>query len=100
MRLKGWKTGAVRDAVSYARNMDITIEYEDGLHDMEGLIAITQREGSGTLIAPTREGDSGALVEDRDGNAIGMVVAGSDILSFVIPINEVLTAFNTEPQTA
>jgi len=41
-------------------------------------------------------GDSGALVVDKDGNAIGIVVAGSQQVTVVAPIEAILAALEVE----
>jgi hypothetical protein len=59
----------------------------------DGLFAIRGQKGQ-RFSAP---GDSGAVVFDRKGVLLGMVLAGSDELTFAVPLSDVLRALNCTP---
>jgi hypothetical protein len=77
-------------------NNHATIEYtlpngnkEDW--DLYGLIAISNNDKS-----ISQHGDSGSPLLDNDNNIIGIVVAGSDIFTYAIPIQNIFDQLNIE----
>ena len=84
-RTSGILTGIVENAISHCV-IEYTINGASKVLRMDGLISTNLR------IQP---GDSGAIVLDRDtNNVVGMVVAGSDNFSHLIPINRILSRFS------
>ena len=60
-------------------------------HRMIDLIAISNVSEDGNLSTITQKGDSGALVTDGEGNAVGIVVAGDSNHTFAIKIDTILS---------
>jgi len=57
----------------------------DARHKFCALITIEQKS-----YGFAREGDSGALVFDEDGDVAGMLVAATDTVAYAVPIADVL----------
>lgn len=64
---------------------DVKISYNGNEFQLINLIAISDR-GKGL----SKRGDSGSVVLDDDSNVLGLIVGGSDKVSYVIPINTLL----------
>lgn len=79
--------GLVRAVAFDARN----IRYEHGLVRMDDVFVVV-----GTAGAFSRPGDSGAAVVDHGGRVVGLLFAGSDQATFVIPIARVLRRFGAK----
>jgi hypothetical protein len=58
-----------------------------------GLIELTDKSLSKPLFT---KGDSGALIFDKNGNALAMAIASDNIHSYAIPINVILDEFNVK----
>lgn len=80
------------------RERQALVAYPDGDRWMQGLIFISATS-AGRPVAPSRPGDSGSVVHDRDGMAIGMVVAGNAHFTYVLPMANLLSAFDLEIAT-
>lgn len=93
-----WVKGHNMDHPCRARlcelDFDACVGYADGgAHWLEDLIVITDLS-TGSATAPTKRGDSGAIVYDGSAKAVGMVVAGDDKYTYAIPIARVLSQHN------
>lgn len=94
-----WFKGANRAELVRARihahSRAVAITYPDGEHWMYDLIAITDRS-TGEPKCPSLPGDSGSVAFDRDGKAVGMLVAGDDAFGYLIPMHNVLKAYDLD----
>ena len=79
--------GVVRAVAFDARN----IRYQHGLVRMDDVLVV-----AGTTAAFSRPGDSGSAVVDHSGRVVGLLFAGSDQATFVIPIRRVLRRFGAK----
>lgn len=90
-KVTGSTSGRI-DSIGYVA----TIRYLDGSqHTLYNLIRIKPLSGEKPF---SRPGDSGSIVVDTDGQAIGMVVAGTDdhSFSYAVPIATIFNEFNLE----
>lgn len=94
-----WFRGANREesvqASIYGIDRSARIAYPDGIRWMDGLIFIADLK-SGSPRCPNQPGDSGAIVHDRDGKAIGVIVAGNKQFGYAIPITAALGTYDLE----
>lgn len=93
-----WVKGKNMDHPCRARlcdlDFDAWVNYADGgLHWIEDLIVITDLS-TGKEVAPSKRGDSGAIVYDSTAKAVGMVVAGDEKYTYAIPISRILSQHN------
>ena len=63
-------------------------------HQLIDLIAISNVSNDGKLNTITQKGDSGSLVTDTDGNAVGIVVAGDNSHTFAVKMDTVLSSLS------
>lgn len=61
------------------------------LHELQDLIAISDNNK-----AVTDHGDSGAPVLDYDGNILGIIVGGNELMSFAMPITFIFSKLNVK----
>ena len=94
VRFSGKMTIAARGII-YARSRRVKITYPDGPLWMDNMILITD-DRSGVDHAVGVHGDSGAVVVDEDGKALGMVVATGKNYTYLTPIASALGPFDVE----
>ena len=61
---------------------------------MTGLVAVSHFDENNKLSSISKGGDSGALVVDEEGKAIGIIVGDDDKQTYVIPIDVIEQQFN------
>ncbi|MFM9952264.1 MAG: hypothetical protein ACKV1O_30310 [Saprospiraceae bacterium] len=71
----------------------IEVNYDDGTKIFHGLIVA---ESVSLAYKLTDRGDSGAILYDEDGQALGMVIGGDAVFTYAIPIGDVLMELYAE----
>lgn len=86
-----------KEKEGHALEGDLTckIEYADGYHILKGLIAIAKKSGN-KWTAIAEEGDSGAIVLNKQKHVVGMVVATGDSRSYMLPVAKLLDSYPIE----
>lgn len=85
VRKAGRTTGLTEGIVRTVKLDVLNIEYDGGMVRMEDVFAVEGVEG-----AFSRSGDSGSGVVNDKGAVVGLLFAGTDTQTFVIPIQRVL----------
>lgn len=70
----------------------VSVNYGSKINSLSDLICIENKDDPS--IPLTQKGDSGAVVIDTNGNAVGMVVAGDGMLTYALPISRLMQAFD------
>ena len=86
---KSGRTTGLTEGIVRVLNLELLhIEYDHGMVRMAGVFAVEGINGwfSGA-------GDSGSAVVDGTGRVVGLLFAGSDAQSFVIPVQRILRRF-------
>jgi hypothetical protein len=83
------KTGEVSNGViiNFRSTRPILIGYKDGDFPLTNLILISKDVNN--RVGISSDGDSGALVVDNNNRAIGMVVAGNEKFTYLIPMSDI-----------
>jgi len=95
VKMFGGRTGFSVGHV-YDLRVPIRLSYVDGLSHRLNNIILIKAFKSDTFSLP---GDSGSFVFDEYNNLIGILVGGHDNVSYVMPINTILTKTNTKIST-
>ena len=83
---KSGRTTGLTEGVVREMNFDVfNISYEQGMVRVDDVIVI--RGTSGSFSKP---GDSGSAIVDPQGRVVALLFAGSEMVTFAIPINRVL----------
>lgn len=85
VRKSGRTTGLTEGVIRAVRFDVFNIEYDQGMVRMDDVVVI---EGVGGAFS--RPGDSGSAVVDAGGRVVALLFAGSDLVTFAIPIRRVL----------
>lgn len=88
VRKAGRTTGLTEGIVRVVRFDVFDVQYDQGMVRVDDVIVI-----EGTATAFSRPGDSGSAIVDMRGRAVGLLFAGSDVVTFAIPIRRVLRRF-------
>lgn len=88
VRKAGRTTGLTEGIVRDLRLDVFNISYDQGLVRMDDVMGI---EAVGGMFS--RPGDSGSAIVDAQGRVVGLLFAGSDVVTFAIPIRRVLRRF-------
>jgi hypothetical protein len=90
VRLFG-KVCGLRQATIFHNTIDTPLTYPDKkVHLMKDVFSIALKDTiSGKFIAPTSDGDSGALVTDLNGIPLGMVIGGDGRLSYALKFTNI-----------
>jgi hypothetical protein len=87
---KSGRTTGLTEGVVRVVNLDLlNVEYDHGMVRMNGIFAV-----EGVVGAFSQSGDSGAAVVNDAGRVVGLLFAGSDAQSFVIPVLRILRRFH------
>ncbi len=92
--LKGKTSSKVKAGKVINKNVAVKIKYYDSdpkrrIWELENLMVLAERR-DGNWKPITQSGDSGAIVLDRELNALGMIVATAKNVSYAIPIVDIL----------
>lgn len=83
---KSGRTTGVTEGIIRAVQFDVfNVVYEQGTVRMDDVMVIEGVKGSFS-----RPGDSGSAIVDAQGRVVGLLFAGSDLVTFAIPIRRVL----------
>lgn len=86
---KSGRTSGLTEGIVRVMNLDLlNIEYDHGMVRMDDIFAVESVGG-----AFSRSGDSGSAVVNDSGRVVGLLFAGTDTQSFVIPIQRILRRF-------
>jgi hypothetical protein len=88
VRKSGRTTGLTEGIVRAVRFDAVNIQYDRGLVAVHDVIVI--RPVGGTF---SRPGDSGSAIVDAAGRVVALLFAGSDVVTFAIPIRRILRRF-------
>ncbi len=89
VRKSGRTTGLTEGIVRSIRFDVFNVQYEQGMVRVDGVMVIEGVAGSFS-----RPGDSGSAIVDPQGRVVGLLFAGSDVVTFAIPISRILRRFN------
>lgn len=89
VRLHGAKTGSLKEGILLNREAVAELDYADRTVTMHDLIVVGRRSNS-KFESLSQRGDSGSVVIDAQGNALGLIVAGSSSFSYAIPMTSIL----------
>jgi len=70
----------------------VVVRYSDGNAPMEGMIVIAAPANAPGPVS--KAGDSGAVLADSGGNAVGMIIGGNQIYSYAVPMRRILEKFD------
>jgi S1-C subfamily serine protease len=88
VRKSGRTTGLTEGIIRAVRFDAVNIQYDRGLVAVHDVIVIR------TDFAPfSRPGDSGSAIVDASGRVVALLFAGSDVVTFGIPIQRILRRF-------
>jgi hypothetical protein len=83
---KSGRTTGLTEGIVRALNADILdIEYDQGMVRMDDVIVIRGTQGPFS-----KGGDSGSAIVDPQGRIVALLFAGSDVVTFAIPIQRIL----------
>lgn len=88
VRKSGRTTGVTEGIVRTLHFDAFNIRYEQGVVRMDDVMVIEGVQG-----AFSRPGDSGSAIVDAGGRVVGLLFAGSDTVTFAIPIPRILRQF-------
>ena len=88
VRKSGRTTGLTEGIVRIVRFDVFDVQYDQGMVRVDDVMVIENTAG-----AFSRPGDSGSAIVDTQGRVIGLLFAGSDVVTFAIPIRRVLRRF-------
>lgn len=94
VRKSGRTTGLTEGIVRAVRFDVFNVQYDRGMVRIDDVLVIEGVSG-----AFSRAGDSGSAIVDHQGKAIGLLFAGSDQVTFAIPIRRVLRRFHVRVAT-
>jgi S1-C subfamily serine protease len=88
VRKAGRTTGLTEGVVRVVRFDVFDVQYEQGMVRVDDVMVIEN------AAAPfSRPGDSGSAIVDMRGRVVGLLFAGSDVVTFAIPIRRILRRF-------
>lgn len=90
VHVPGAASGGVKTAAVVGLDETIELRYMDGVHRLNGVVAIATISGHG-FSSMTHPGDSGAIVIDGSGKALGLVVGAGKSATYVVPLIDVFT---------
>lgn len=88
VRKAGRTTGLTEGIVRVVRFDVFDVQYDQGMVRVDDVMVIENAAGPFS-----RPGDSGSAIVDTQGRVIGLLFAGSDVVTFAIPIRRVLRRF-------
>ena len=88
VRKSGRTTGLTEGIVRVVRFDIFDVQYDQGMVRVDDVMVIENTAGPFS-----RPGDSGSAIVDTQGRVIGLLFAGSDVVTFAIPIRRVLRRF-------
>ncbi|NUO01394.1 MAG: hypothetical protein HUU01_12355 [Saprospiraceae bacterium] len=88
-----WRRGSIVHHSKEKEGKGIEVNYDDGKKTFHGLIVA---ESESLAYKLTDRGDSGTILYDEEGQALGMVIGGDAKFSYAIPIGDVLIEFYAE----
>jgi hypothetical protein len=93
-KIEVWVDGAASDPMNgIVRSIEnlIRVEYDDKIIELNDLIRISAINSNGTPIdSPiSNKGDSGAVVFDTEMHPVGIIIAGSNLYSYAVPISRI-----------
>ena len=94
VRKSGRTTGVTEGIVRTVQFDVFNVVYEQGTVRMDDVMVIEGVKGSFS-----RPGDSGSAIVDAQGRVVGLLFAGSDTVTFAIPIRRVLQRFRVDIAT-
>lgn len=94
IRKSGRTTGLTEGIVRVVRFDVFDVQYDQGMVRVDDVMVIENTDGPFS-----RPGDSGSAIVDTQGRVIGLLFAGSDLVTFAIPIRRVLRRFKARIAT-
>lgn len=88
VRKAGRTTGMTEGIVRIIRFDVFDVQYDQGMVRVDDVMVIENTDGPFS-----RPGDSGSAIVDTQGHVIGLLFAGSDVVTFAIPIRRILRRF-------
>lgn len=88
VRKSGRTTGLTEGVVRVVKFDIFDVQYDQGMVRVDDVMVIENTAGPFS-----RPGDSGSAIVDSQGRVIGLLFAGSDVVTFAIPIRRVLRRF-------
>jgi len=88
VRKAGRTTGLTEGIVRVVRFDVFDVQYGQGMVRVDDVMVI-----EGAAAAFSRPGDSGSAIVDMRGRVVGLLFAGSDVVTFAIPIRRILRRF-------
>jgi hypothetical protein len=85
------KISGHRKAVIYNHKVEKSLKYPDNRNYLlTDLFSITVYDDQDNATSPSTEGDSGAVVVDKDGSPLGILIGGDDKFSYVVKFSNFL----------
>jgi hypothetical protein len=94
VRKAGRTTGLTEGIIRVVRFDVFDVQYDQGMVRVDDVTVIENTAGPFS-----RPGDSGSAIVDGQGRAVGLLFAGSDVVTFAIPIRRVLRRFKLRVAT-
>jgi len=94
VRKSGRTTGLTEGVVRVVRFDVFDVQYDQGMVRVDDVMVIENTSGPFS-----RPGDSGSAIVDMQGRLIGLLFAGSDEVTFAIPIRRILRRFKLRVPT-
>jgi hypothetical protein len=88
------KVCKLKQATIFHHTIDAPLKYPDGsVRVMADTFSVAVKDtATGKFVAPTSDGDSGALVTDMNGIPLGMIIGGDGTLSYAVKFTNIFTA--------
>lgn len=85
------KVSKFQQAQIFHHKINVQLEYPDNMmHSFTDIFSISVKDtATGKFIAPTSDGDSGAVVTDMNGVPLGMIIGGNNIFSYAVKFTNI-----------
>lgn len=84
--------GVVRTGKIYAWCPSMVVSYPDKPRNIKDILVVTDDSG-GHEQTISQSGNSGSLIFDNEGFALGMIIAGDDIYSYAVKLSNIFNLF-------
>jgi hypothetical protein len=84
--------GVVVKGRIYAASPSVIITYPDKSRYIKDILVLTN-DSSGQERTISQAGNSGSVIFDNDGAALGMIIAGDDMYSYAVKLSNIFSLF-------
>jgi len=84
--------GLVIKGKIYAACPSVVISYPDKSRNVKDILVLTN-DSSGQEKSISQSGNSGSVIFDNDGSALGMIIAGDDMYTYAVKLSNIFNLF-------